>query len=67
MKKAAYILVWGLLFVPPVARATSGQDAAHRQAAMQKLAKKNAKKVKKQRDKQAKAMKKWKKAHGVAS
>jgi hypothetical protein len=66
MQKAAYILLWGLLFVPPVARAASFPDARHRQMDMQKQAKKNAKKVKKQRERQAKAMKKYKKAHGVA-
>ena len=65
MKKAAYILVWGLLFAPPVAHAASRPDVKHRQHDAQKLAKKQAKNARKQRDKQAKALQKWKRAHGV--
>jgi hypothetical protein len=62
MKKFVYVLIWGLLLVVPVARA---DDSARRQQTIQKQMKKNAKSAQKSRNKQLKALAKWKKNHGA--
>jgi len=62
MKKFAYVLMWGLLLVVPVARA---DDSARRLQTNQKQMKKNAEHAQKQRNKQMKALAKWKKSHGA--